>query len=370
MLSGMSIWATWNVGTDISKDFSLDFFAKYTCIGRSDVEKNILFRAPVRNAVGTDDVLVKAPFYGAIAAAIKNDDTAYMRVPVTPCTTWKNTARKARDAAVETPPETVESKAKRAASGEGSAVQVPPAVDLAEEDEGKLLAGPIVDKSNGDQAVEQEKSGEAQPLSDVPPVTGKGASAGEQGSVSEESKIQAADEGFRDVPGDTDKAESEPAVTKVPPLGEDLSPKEVKEEALQDEIFEKHIMLVPSEPRVPTGAGDNAEKKPRDHGQEGQAQEVLPPATRSVQKPLADGALKKGALYVQIGRFKNVLNAEGFVQRFGKRYPAIVEKLSVPKTSTIVYRVYIGPLKKDEWGAVLETFKSIGFEDAFLKKIP
>ena len=34
------------------------------------------------------------------------------------------------------------------------------------------------------------------------------------------------------------------------------------------------------------------------------------------------------------------------------------------------YKVYIGPLQKDERGAALETFQRLGFKDAFLKKAP
>ena len=63
-----------------------------------------------------------------------------------------------------------------------------------------------------------------------------------------------------------------------------------------------------------------------------------------------------------------MLNVESFVQRYGKQYPIAVEKS--PMTKGIFYKVYIGPLKKDERGAILENFQKLGFKDAFLKKAP
>ena len=73
---------------------------------------------------------------------------------------------------------------------------------------------------------------------------------------------------------------------------------------------------------------------------------------------------------MQIGQFKDMLNAQSFVQRYGKQYPVAVEKSPAAKGSDVFYKVYIGPLNKDEQGATLETFQKLGFKDAFLKKAP
>ena len=71
---------------------------------------------------------------------------------------------------------------------------------------------------------------------------------------------------------------------------------------------------------------------------------------------------------MQVGRFKDMLNVESFVQMYGKQYPVAIEKSSTAKD--VFYKVYVGPLQKDERGAALETFQKLGFKDAFLKKAP
>lgn len=142
------------------------------------------------------------------------------------------------------------------------------------------------------------------------------------------------------------------------------TPTSLQGEPLQDEVFQKHVMLVPTGKRSPSAGALHSGQEPENTRGEG-----LPKGSQLAEKHFSDDTLKKGAFYVQIGRFKYIQNVEGFVQEFGKEYPVVVEKFSPLKRVEVFYRVYIGPLKKDEHGAVLETFREIGFKDAFLKRI-
>lgn len=141
--------------------------------------------------------------------------------------------------------------------------------------------------------------------------------------------------------------------------------------AEDDLITEKHIMLVPSEPREPVKEYIPVPKEPEKPALS-IAPVVTPPAepvvAQAAEESYTANVLTKGATYVQIGWFKDILNVESFVQRYGKQYPIAVEKSST--TSEVFYKVYIGPLQKDEQGAALETFQKLGFKDAFLKKAP
>ena len=145
---------------------------------------------------------------------------------------------------------------------------------------------------------------------------------------------------------------------------EALAEKESKDDTTEDDLItENHVMLVPSEPRVPMKEYIPAPKEP-----EQPALPASPVVTQPAEELYTANVLTKGAFYVQIGWFKDMLNVESFVQRYGKQYPIAVEKS--PMTKGIFYKVYIGPLKKDERGAILENFQKLGFKDAFLKKAP
>ncbi len=89
------------------------------------------------------------------------------------------------------------------------------------------------------------------------------------------------------------------------------------------------------------------------------------PALSSVQLPYITSFIK-GGYYVQIASYSDPLNAQKVVNNYAKKYPVAVE-LSATKGREVL-KVFIGPIKKDEYGAVLERFKSLGFKDAFVQK--
>lgn len=133
------------------------------------------------------------------------------------------------------------------------------------------------------------------------------------------------------------------------------------------------IVLVPAEPKTPPEKEESApvaEKKEKEESAPVIAIHA-PPAVESTPK-LDDiesltknsiGALEKGAYYVQFATFAKHSNTKEALQRYGKAYPMVF----VPSKKSM--QALIGPLTVDEYGAVLERFKSDGFKDAFLRKI-
>ena len=73
----------------------------------------------------------------------------------------------------------------------------------------------------------------------------------------------------------------------------------------------------------------------------------------------------KSANYVQVAVYSNALAVEDLLKKYSKQYPITVEKKE--DISGVKYVVCVGPLKKDEIGAIQERFKSFGFKDCFLK---
>ena len=75
--------------------------------------------------------------------------------------------------------------------------------------------------------------------------------------------------------------------------------------------------------------------------------------------------LERGKYYVQIGVFKEDGNIKPIFDKYQNEYPITI----VPLSSGTAKQVLIGPLSVDEYGTVLNRFKSYGFKDAFLRKI-
>lgn len=82
-------------------------------------------------------------------------------------------------------------------------------------------------------------------------------------------------------------------------------------------------------------------------------------------KPVSS-KLEKGKTYVQIVIYDDKYNRDDVLKKYGKKYPMVVEERLVKNNTR--YTIFVGPLKPDETGAVLERFKQLGFKDAFLKK--
>jgi hypothetical protein len=121
------------------------------------------------------------------------------------------------------------------------------------------------------------------------------------------------------------------------------------------------IILVPSNPNPPAGAPDEAAA-------------AESPALSSGEKNISEfdsyvvpdlKSLKTGKYYIQIAVFADQENIRVLVKKYGGRYPIVLVPLEVRKA----YEVMIGPFSSDEYGTVIERFRSYGFKDAFLRKI-
>jgi len=87
-----------------------------------------------------------------------------------------------------------------------------------------------------------------------------------------------------------------------------------------------------------------------------------PPASLPVIKGLA-----KGSYYIQIGVYGTndaLLSATAGLR---PNYPVAIERIST-KAGASAYRLYIGPIARDESGLALLRIRSMGYKDAFVKQ--
>ena len=140
-----------------------------------------------------------------------------------------------------------------------------------------------------------------------------------------------------------DTAESEPEVAAVETEVEDYSP----------------IVLVPAEP-VPA-------ENTLEAVVEEKIEEVKPVMAEVNLKSLTDyivdseNDLRKNSYYVQFATLGDEKNIESTINKYNK-YPLIL----VPNGKG-AYKIMVGPLTVDEFGAVQAKFKSFGYKDAFVK---
>jgi len=87
------------------------------------------------------------------------------------------------------------------------------------------------------------------------------------------------------------------------------------------------------------------------------------PATASPTAPV--GALQKGRYYIQIGAYRNESAAKDASSKIGASFAVLIERISDKGKET--WRVYVGPLSRDESGVALVKVRSMGYKDAFVK---
>ncbi|MGP1414796.1 MAG: hypothetical protein ACTTJ6_02505 [Treponema sp.] len=83
------------------------------------------------------------------------------------------------------------------------------------------------------------------------------------------------------------------------------------------------------------------------------------------KETFSTGKTLKNSSYVQIAVYTSALAVEDLLKKYSGQYPITVEKGD--DVAGARYIVFIGPLKRDELGAIQERFKSFGFQDCFLK---
>lgn len=156
-----------------------------------------------------------------------------------------------------------------------------------------------------------------------------------------------------------DEAEEIPELTEENSVEAEKGVELAEDNSADGEEYEA-IVLVPSEENPPA---------PREES-ENETEVALPddsalteetPAPKNERSYAAATELAPRKYYVQIAVYNEAENVEEVNELYGKRYPLVVLEKGKRKT------VMVGPFNVDEYGIILERFKSYGFKDAFVK---
>jgi hypothetical protein len=90
---------------------------------------------------------------------------------------------------------------------------------------------------------------------------------------------------------------------------------------------------------------------------------AAPPATATI-RPYLTRQLDAAAYYLQLAVFSEADAAGRLAQSLSSTYPVTIN----PKEDGSSFRVMVGPLRKDESGALLVSFRAGGYRDAFVRK--
>lgn len=143
---------------------------------------------------------------------------------------------------------------------------------------------------------------------------------------------------------------------------QDAVPEEEVAEAVEPEAIEEDeyeaIVLVPSESKSPES---NLVDEPVIVEDEEKLIVESPAPASGVAYLNGFDELASQKYYVQIAVYKSSENIEQIASQYADRYPITVVQQGSKSP------VLVGPLSVDEYGVVLERFKSYGFKDAFVK---
>ncbi len=154
--------------------------------------------------------------------------------------------------------------------------------------------------------------------------------------------------------------EGENVAENEPVLAPEVSDEPEVEVVSGEEDNYSAIVLIPADAKVP-----EAEEAPL---------EITPIPVKEEEKPALTGEgiashlvesenLLPAGYYVQIATMESQESLESLLKTYYK-YPLVFVK-----TKSGAYRVLIGKLSEDEYGAVLAKFKAFGFKDAFLRHL-
>ena len=156
-------------------------------------------------------------------------------------------------------------------------------------------------------------------------------------------------------------------VASVTPKNEPIADKKEEDPAPIEEtpapVGETPVEETPAEEPEDSGTYEETDSDIYTAAEEKPEEESAVPVNEI--KPVSS-KLEKGKTYVQIVIYDDKYNRDDVLKKYGKKYPMVVEERLVKNNTR--YTIFVGPLKPDETGAVLERFKQLGFKDAFLKK--
>ena len=413
--SAASAWAIWegNAGIAAASEFpgkgmyaKSDMFPKNTVVLIENLETGIKVRAVVTGSSGISGLVAVLSPETAAALNIRSGSVSRVRISIPSVVSEKSATGVA---GTETAPASADPDVNPAAA---TAVAAPiPLESIANAQENPLVpldtanaaatpeAG-ATDTPNTPAAPEKSAATEslaeqpvpadavaesAEPAESVAPAAVAAESesaeaepiAEESGEVPAKAETSAVAEPDDLAPAAESQAAASPAFYDEPELAATEMPAK-GEEALP--IESDSVALVPTEPNPPArsegldAAAVSAVSAPV-------AAPVLaaaitaPASAASTSDATANAALAalpcvsslaKGSYYVQIASYSDPTRAKKVVDGYAPKYPIVVEQGTTARGS--VLKVCVGPVKKDEYGAILERFKSLGFKDAFVRK--
>ena len=199
----------------------------------------------------------------------------------------------------------------------------------------------------------------------------------DEGSVEEAAAETSAEEGAAEAAvaaseyPEYEAVQDELVVDELAAADESGAADEIIEDTVIDEPVDEFdaIVLVPSESKAPEAA--EADEIPAAESVKEDVAAIFSPdidenpakaiKSSGVSYVNGYGDLADQKYYVQIAVYKSSENIEQIAGKYADRYPITVVQLDSKSP------VLIGPLTVDEYGVVLERFKSYGFKDAFVK---
>lgn len=146
----------------------------------------------------------------------------------------------------------------------------------------------------------------------------------------------------------------------------------IDEKVEEDSEKYEPIVLVPANPNPPEQLkADSDDKIAETQELENTAAVPVKPDTSGDMSDFAENTvsslkeLERGKYYVQIAVLKDSANIKSIFDKYYGKYPITL----VPLAGSAARQVLIGPLNVDEYGAVINRFKSYGYKDSFLRKI-
>lgn len=179
--------------------------------------------------------------------------------------------------------------------------------------------------------------------------------------------------GVEEVPYSPEKdKEGEKVLSNEKVKGEKEPEKYVPEEDKPGEAVNKNenveyapIILVPVEEKAPEHTEEVVKIVPEEETKVTPVEEVREPD--SSESELKDYIvtlenIKKTDYYIQIANLSDADGIKALIKKY-KKYDIVLLR-----NTNGTYKVLVGPLTVDEYGAILKKFKSYGFKDAFLFK--
>jgi len=401
-----SVWAVWegNAGIAAATEFpgsglyaKSDMFPKNTVVEIENLETEITVRAIITGTSGVPGLVAVLSPETAAALNIRTGSVSRVRISV-PSVIEKSAPGAATESARTTALDPDVNPAAATASAVTNSASVSPSPEIAAssapiapvEQTAPIVAADSLETSQPTEtapvespviplaAIAESPENPLVSLDDVPAnvTTPEPAAAPVAASaVTEATEATAAEPAIASVNDQPKIFDTEPEIASAPVTVSDTVP---------PSSGDSEVTLVPSEPRPPEAPStldtapiaETTTVAPIAAAPIAPAKVVAPVPVAPIQAAvIAPGSLNdlpliqslvKGSYYIQIATMSDVLNVRNIFNAYGKKYPIAIDKAS--NKNGDIMKVYIGPIQKDEYGAVLDRFQKLGFKDAFVKK--